>query len=45
MSTPRMLAEINALMIKTLTLPAYFRYILLTVLGKEAGDRVKGSGA
>lgn len=45
MSTPRMLAEINALMIKTLTLPAYFWYILLTVLGKEAGYRVKGSGA
>jgi len=45
MSTPRMLAEIDAQMIKTLTLSNYFRYILLTVLGKGAGDRVKGSGA
>jgi lipopolysaccharide/colanic/teichoic acid biosynthesis glycosyltransferase len=44
MSTPRLLAETDAQMIKTLTLINYFRYILLTVLGKGAGDRVKGSG-
>lgn len=45
MSTPRLLAEIDAEMIKTLTLFNYIKYILLTVLGKGAGDRVKGSGA
>jgi len=45
MSTPRLLAETDAQMIKTLTLLNYFRYILLTIVGKGAGDRVKGSGA
>lgn len=45
MANPRLLAETDAQMIKTLTLINYFRYILLTVLGKGAGDRVKGSGA
>lgn len=45
MSTPRLLAETDAHMIKTLNLLNYFRYILLTVVGKGAGDRVKGSGA
>ncbi len=44
MSTPRLLDETDAQMIQTLTLLDYFRYILLTVLGKGAGDRVKGSG-
>lgn len=44
MSTPRFLAETDAQMIKTLSLFNYFKYILLTVLGKGAGDRVKGSG-
>jgi O-antigen biosynthesis protein WbqP len=41
MSTPCMLAETDAQMIKTLTLFNYFKYILLTVLGKGAGDRIK----
>lgn len=45
MSTPRLLAETDAQMIKTLSLFNYFKYILLTVLGKGAGDRVEGSGA
>lgn len=45
MSTPRLLAETDAHMIKTLTLFSYFYYILLTIKGKGAGDRVKGSGA
>lgn len=45
MSTPRLLAETDAQMIKTLSLFIYFKYILLTVLGKGAGDRVNGSGA
>jgi lipopolysaccharide/colanic/teichoic acid biosynthesis glycosyltransferase len=44
MSTPRFLAETDAQMLKTLSLFNYFKYILLTVLGKGAGDRVKGSG-
>ena len=45
MSTPRLLAETDAHMLNTLNLLNYFRYILLTVVGKGAGDRVKGSGA
>jgi O-antigen biosynthesis protein WbqP len=45
MSTPRLLAETDAQMIKTLTLPNYFSFILLTVVGKGTGDRVKSSGA
>lgn len=44
MSTPRLLAETDDQMIKTLTLFNYFKYILLTALGKGAGDRIKGSG-
>ena len=44
MSTPRLLAETDAEMIKTLSMLNYFKYILLTILGKGAGDRVK-SGA
>ncbi|WP_412478016.1 sugar transferase [Azonexus sp. IMCC34839] len=43
MSTPRLLAETDEQMIKTLTLFKYFKYILLTALGKGAGDRVQGS--
>ncbi|MEQ9544802.1 MAG: sugar transferase [Marinobacter sp.] len=42
MSTPRLLAETDAKMLAELTLKQYFRYIALTVLGKGAGDRVKG---
>lgn len=41
MSTPRLLAETDAQMIKTLSSFHYFKYILLTVVGKGAGDRVK----
>ncbi|MCC6915684.1 MAG: sugar transferase [Nitrosomonas sp.] len=41
MSTPVLLAEIDARMIQTLSPVSYFRYILLTVLGRGAGDRVK----
>lgn len=43
MSTPRLLADTDAQMIKTLSVFNYFKYILLTVLGKGAGDRIKGS--
>ena len=41
MSTPRLLAETDATMFKTLTLRRYFQYLLATVLGKGAGDRIR----
>ena len=41
MSTPGLLAETDAKMLKTLSLANYFKFILLTVLGKGAGDRIK----
>ncbi len=41
MSTPRLLAETDAKMLESLNLKSYFRYIVHTVLGKGAGDRVK----
>lgn len=41
MSTPRLLAETDARMLAELTLGNYFRYIVMTVLGKGAGDRIK----
>ncbi len=41
MSTPRRLAETDARMIASLGVGAYLRYILLTVLGRGGGDRVR----
>jgi O-antigen biosynthesis protein WbqP len=41
MSTPRLLAETDACMLKKLNLSSYFRYILMTAVGKGAGDVVK----
>lgn len=41
MSTPKCLAETDALMISTLTLKDYFKYIFLTVAGKGSGDRIR----
>lgn len=41
MSTPAKLAELDQQMIQTLNLKNYFTYIIQTVLGKGAGDRVK----
>lgn len=41
MSTPKLLAETDAMMLKELTLSNYFRYIFLTVTGKGRGDRIK----
>ena len=41
MSTPRLLAETDQKMLRSLTLSGYFRYILSTILGKGAGDRVR----
>jgi lipopolysaccharide/colanic/teichoic acid biosynthesis glycosyltransferase len=40
MSTPDLLAQTDAEMIKTLSLKTYFRYIVATVLGQGAGDRI-----
>lgn len=41
MSTPKLLAEMDADMLRNLTLSAYFKYIFMTVAGKGAGDRVR----
>lgn len=41
MSTPQLLAETDAAMLRSLNLKHYFRYILQTITGKGAGDRVK----
>ena len=41
MSTPELLAKTDKEMLDTLTLASYFKYILMTVSGKGAGDRVK----
>ncbi len=40
MSTPELLAETDAHMLKTLSIRNYFRYIVLTILGKGSVDRV-----
>jgi len=42
MSTPELLARTDAEMLASLRLRDYFRFIVLTVLGKGAGDRVRG---
>ena len=41
MSTPKLLAEKDAEMIKNLNIANYFKYIFLTISGKGQGDRVK----
>jgi lipopolysaccharide/colanic/teichoic acid biosynthesis glycosyltransferase len=41
MSTPKLLAETDARMLKGLTAASYFKYIFMTVGGKGAGDRVR----
>lgn len=41
MSTPRLLAQTDAKMLEELNLKDYFYYVIVTVLGKGAGDRVK----
>ncbi|WP_414014627.1 sugar transferase [Limnohabitans sp.] len=41
MSTPRLLAETDALMLKEMGLRAYFTFILKTVTGSGSGDRIK----
>ena len=42
MSTPQLLAETDQKMLRSLTVGAYFKYIIMTVLGKGAGDRIPG---
>lgn len=41
MSTPKLLAETDARMLKELTISAYFKYIFVTLGGKGSGDVVK----
>lgn len=41
MSTPALLAETDAQMLKTLSISTYLKYILLTLLGRGTGDRVR----
>jgi len=41
MSTPELLAKTDALMIESLTITLYFKYILMTVTGRGTGDAVK----
>ena len=40
MSTPRLLAQTDAAMIRSISVPLYFKLLLQTVLGKGSGDRV-----
>ena len=41
MSTPRLLAETDAIMTKNLNFQKYIYYVVVTVLGKGSGDRIK----
>lgn len=41
MSTPRLLAETDALMLRAMGLSAYFTFIFKTVSGSGKGDRIK----
>lgn len=41
MSSPKLLAETDACMIKEMSVFRYFSYILQTVTGKGSGDRIK----
>ncbi|WP_413111984.1 sugar transferase [Thaumasiovibrio sp. DFM-14] len=41
MSTPKVLVSLEKKMLDELSLSAYFRYILQTVVGKGSGDRIK----
>jgi O-antigen biosynthesis protein WbqP len=41
MSNPKLLAKIDARMLRELTLASYLKFILLTIFGRGLGDRVK----
>lgn len=43
MSTPKKLSIYDAIMLRELTLCLYFQLILLTILGKGQGDRIKNN--
>ncbi|WMS87291.1 sugar transferase [Pleionea litopenaei] len=45
MSKPELLAKTDAEMLKSLSVLTYFKYILLTAIGKGSGDRVKSDNA
>jgi len=42
MSTPELLAETDALMLRSLNLIEYLRYIAITIVGRGRGDRIGG---
>lgn len=44
MSTPDLLAQTDAMMIRDMTLGNYFRYLMQTMAGKGGGDAVRHSG-
>ncbi len=41
MSTPELLAQTDAQMIREMSVKNYFKYIFMTISGKGAGDRIK----
>jgi len=41
MSTPELLAQTDAKMIAEMSVCNYFRYLLLTIMGKGSGDRIQ----
>lgn len=41
MSTPELLAQTDAKMLNELNIKSYFKFILLTILGKGSGDKVR----
>ena len=41
MSTPKLLAETDAVMTQNLNFQKYIYYIVVTLLGKGSGDRIK----
>ena len=43
MSTPKLLANTDSKMINSFNLKFYFKYIILTVLGRGFGDRTRGN--
>jgi len=43
MSTPELLAKTDAIMIRNITVYQYFKYILLTIIGRGSGDRIKNN--
>ena len=41
MSTPKLLAETDAMMLQSMNLRLYFKFIFMTIAGKGTGDSVK----